>query len=612
MTDHPSFSRFVTRRRFLGTSAAAAAATILAACGGDTPNPTATGAPAATKGAAGATTLPTTAATTGTTGTTGTTPTGAATAMSASGGTAVSAPAAMAGGVPGPAPTTDPAKVKQGGSLTWASYNEPNTLDPHVSSSRHDYQVEKHIFDTLVVRDDNGGFQPSLATKWESNADGTVWTLSLRKDVKFHDGTPFDAAAAKFSFDRMVNPDTKSEVARSNLGPYDKSEILDDVTIRVTLKTPYGPFIYGLTEDTVAMVSPDAVKKYGKDFGRNPVGSGPFIFKEWIDKDHITYTKNPNYNWAPSIYRHNGPAYLDSVTMRFIKEDQTRLAALETGQVDIILPTPDDQVAKEKKDSRYSVYTTTVQGLPPCLQINVTKAPTDDPKVRQALQFGISQKAILDAIYSGSQIPAKGLLGTNSPYYWAGGETMYGYDTKKAATMLDDAGWKKGADGMRAKSGMPMMLVYLTLPGQIQGIAELVQAQMQEMGIKVDIVVEDNPAQQKDAQKGIHNLVWGNWLLGDPSGLRTVFGSENIGNSWNFPHYSNPKLDDLFTQGERAVDVVKRKEIYTQVQQMILQDAVVFPINYNTRNWTVRNTVKNFRVGPDGEWIHFYEQWLDK
>lgn len=597
MTRDPKASSYLSRRRFLRLSAVSAAGAILAACSGSN-SATPTTAPAATTGAAALATTATLAAT-------------KPAAVTTAGGTPAAA-ASGSGGVPGPAPTTDPAKVKQGGSLSWASYNEPNTLDPHVSSSRHDYQVEKHIFETLVVRDDKGGFVPHLATKWESNADGSIWTLSLRKDVKFHDGTPFNAAAAKFSFDRIVNPDTKSEAAVGFLGPYDHSDVVDDSTLKVTLKSPYGPFIYGLTEYTVAMVSPDAVKKYGKDFGRNPVGSGPFIFKEWVDKDHITYVKNPNYNWGPVIYQHSGPAYLDSVTMRFIKEDQTRLAALETGQVDIILPTPDDQVAKIKKDNRYTVYTTTVQGLPPCLQINVTKPPTDDPKVRQALEYAFSQKAIIDAVYSGSQIPAKGLLGTNSPYFWPGGDGMYPNDPKKAASLLDEAGWKQGSDGNRAKNGEQMKIVYLTLPGQIQGIAELVQAQMRELGIKVDILVEDNPAQQKDAQKGIHNLVWGNWLLGDPSGLRTVFGSENIGNSWNFPHYSNPKLDDLFVQGERTVDPAKRKEIYTQVQQIILQDAVVFPINYNTRNWTVRNTVKNFRVGPDGEWIHFYEQWLDK
>lgn len=580
----------VTRRHFLAVAAASTAAAALAACGGS-PSPTAT---------------PATSSAT----TVGITPQATAGSSTANSATASSGTVA----VPGLStfPTTDPATVKKGGNLTWADAIEPATLDPHVSSSRYDYQVEKHIFDTLVVRDDKGNFVPHLATKWESNSDGTVWTLSLQQNVKFHDGTPFDAAAAKFSFDRMVDPATKSEAAKYFLGPYDYSEVVDDRTIKVTLSRPYSPFIYGLTEYTVAMVSPDAVKKYGKDFGRNPVGSGPFVFKEWVAKDRITYVKNPDYNWAPAIYQHNGPPYLDSITMRFIAENQTRLAALQSGQVDIIMPTPDDQVAKVRADNKYTVYTTIVQGLPPCLQINVTKPPTDDVKVRQALSYGINRKAINDGVYSGSQILAQGLLNPNSPYFWSGAGSMYPYDAQKATSLLDAAGWTKGADGNRAKNGTQMKLVYLTLTGQVQGIAELVQAQMQEYGIKVDIVAENNPAQQQDAQKGIHNIVWGNWLLGDPSGLRTVFGSENIGNGWNFPHYSNPKLDDLFNQGEKVSDVAKRKEIYQQAQQIIMQDAVVDLLNYATRIWGTRSYVKNFRVGPDGEWLHFYETWLDK
>src|SRR5579884_2591639 len=453
---------------------------------------------------------------------------------------------------------------KPGGDLRWALDMEPDTLDPHVSSSRYDYQFEKEIFDSLVVRDAKGNVVPHLAEKWESNATGTEWTFTLKQGVKFQDGTPFNAAAAKFSFDRIVNPATKSEQAVFNLGPYDHTEVLDDHTIKIVLKSTFAPLLIGLAEYTMGMVSPTAVQKYGQDFGRHPVGTGPFAFKEWVAKDHITLVKNPNYDWAPSIFTHNGPPYLDSVTGRFISESETAYAALQTGLVDVLQTVPDIHVSEVKSSNQFALLSTTVQGFPPSLLFNCQKAPTDDPMVRQALMHAIDRNAIIEAVYDGSHFPAQGIWGESSPFFWPGSTGLYPLDPKKAASLLDGAGWVKNGS-QRAKNGQPMSLVYLTLPGQIQGIAEYVQAQFKEMGIKLNILVEDNPAQKQDAQKGVQHIVWLNWLLADPYGLDTVFGSENIGTGWNFAHYKNPTVDELLKEGVQTLDQAKRIQIYQQV-----------------------------------------------
>ncbi|HEU0113272.1 MAG TPA: ABC transporter substrate-binding protein [Thermomicrobiales bacterium] len=500
---------------------------------------------------------------------------------------------------------------KPGGDLKWGLDREPDTLDPHVSSSRYDYQFEKHVFDTLVVRDAKGAVTPHLAEKWESNAAGTEWTFTLRQGVKFHDGTPFDAQAAKFSFDRIADPATKSEQAVFNLGPYDHTTVVNDHVITIVLKSPFAPLLTGLAEYTMGMVSPAAVKKYGKDFGRNPVGSGPFKFHEWVAKDHVTLVKNPDYNWAASIFDRNGPPYLDSVTGSFISESETAFAALQTGLVDLLQTIPDIHLAEVQGNPQFSVVTTTVQGFPPSMMFNLQKPPTDDPKVRQALMHAIDRNAIIQTVYNGSQRPAEGIWGASSPFFWPGGKDLYPLDPTKAGSLLDEAGWTT-SNGARTKNGQPMSLTYLTLPGTIQGVAEFLQAQLQEMGIKVDILVEDNPAQQQDAQKGVHNIVWLNWLLADPYGLATVFGSENIGTGWNFSHYSNPKVDALFAEGIKTVDPAKRIDIYQQVQQLILGDAACFPINYYTRNWGLASKVQGFTVGPDGEWAHLYNVWLNQ
>src|SRR5262249_26056227 len=162
---------------------------------------------------------------------------------------------------------------------------------------------------------------------------------------------------------------------------------------------------------TMGIASPAAVKKYGKDFGRNPVGSGPFVFHEWVAKDHVTLVRNPDYNWAASIFTHNGPPFLDSVTASFISESETAFAALQTGLVYVLQTIPDIHLADVKGNPQFAIVTTTVQGFPPSMMFNVQKAPTDDPKVRQALMHAIDRNAIIQTVYNGSQLPAEGIWG---------------------------------------------------------------------------------------------------------------------------------------------------------------------------------------------------------
>lgn len=501
---------------------------------------------------------------------------------------------------------------KRGGTLKWGFGGSIATLDPHVSSSRYDYQVENELFDQLVIRDKTGMPTPFLATKWEISADNLRYTFTLKSGVTFHDRTPFNAAAVKFNFDRMVNPDTKSEQAIYNLGPYDHTEVVDPDTATVVLKSVFAPLLIGLAEYTMGMVSPDAAQKAGKDFGQNPVGSGPFKFKEWIQNDHISLENNADYNWAPAIFEHNGPPYLDELVYQIITENATRTAALNSGQVDLIMPTPDVDVANFRSNSKYVIQSTTVQGVPPSLMFNVAKSPTDDVKVRQALSYGIDRSGINKAIYSGDQILAEGIWKESDQYYWGPPNGWYDYDPQKCEQLLDEAGWVKKSDGTRSKDGQELEVVYLTLPGQIQGIAELVQTVFQSYGVTLTIKVEDNPAQQQDAQKGIHNIVWLNWLLADPYGLDTVFGSENVGTGWNFSHFTNAQVDQWFKQGVETTDQAKRKEIYDNVQQTLYEQAVVYPINYLTRNWTYKKGIEGLIVDAAGEWAHFYDTWISK
>ena len=192
------------------------------------------------------------------------------------------------------------AQVKPGGKIMFAARQDIDTLDPHITNRAATRKILIQFTDTLtVINPKDGKVLPGLAESWEVARDGKSYTFKLRKNVKFHDGTPFDAAAVKFTFDRIQEPLGAPGVARAFLGPYDGADIVDASTVRVRLKQPYAPFLRMVGLSPLAPLSPTAVQKMGQDFSRKPVGTGPFMVKEWVPKSHVTLVRNPDYAWPP-------------------------------------------------------------------------------------------------------------------------------------------------------------------------------------------------------------------------------------------------------------------------------------------------------------------------
>ncbi|MGE5374791.1 MAG: ABC transporter substrate-binding protein, partial [Bacteroidota bacterium] len=222
-----------------------------------------------------------------------------------------------------------------GGTLTVGIPIEPETLDPGDAVYVQEQFILQSLFDSLLNIDKDGNLHPGLAAKWEPNADYTEFTFTLRDDVKFHDGTPLTADAVKASFDHITSDAVVESGGKSLLTDhkYVGTETVDAQTVKVKFGASYPLFLRDAARQWLAISSPTALEKYGKDYGRNPVGTGPFKFVQWDAQSQIVLEKNPDYNWGSEFAAHQGPALLDKVVFRILPEAATRLTAFETGEI---------------------------------------------------------------------------------------------------------------------------------------------------------------------------------------------------------------------------------------------------------------------------------------
>jgi peptide/nickel transport system substrate-binding protein len=484
----------------------------------------------------------------------------------------------------------EPTEATAGGSIAMAVVDDPCTLDPHVNSCGRDGVFMHALFDRLVEAGPDGEIVASLAEDWEVADDDVTWTFNLREDVTFHDGEPFNAEAAVFNFDRIVDPETQSEYAVFQLGPYDSSEAIDEYTLELRMESPYGLLLISLATYGMAMMSPAAVEQYGEEIGFNPVGSGPFMLDEWVEQSHVRMVRFEDYDWASDVEDASGPAALDQIEFRVIPEAGTRTAALLSGEVDMATIEGSDVETFEMEDE-FRVERTLTSGYPPAgLLINTQHGPTDDVLVRQALSYGVDREEVNLIVYEGLAADADTVM---SEFSWAHNpdSALYSYDPDRAAELLDEAGWVMGDGDFREKDGEPLRIVHLALTG-VADVAEAVQAQLRNLGIDVELLIQDNPAQQNSAQSGDHHLVWTQWSGVDPADLRKIFHSDDIGSGWNFSHYDNPDVDELFEQGEQEPDLDARTEIYHELQMTLMEDAVYIPLNNATTFYGVSDRVQ--------------------
>jgi peptide/nickel transport system substrate-binding protein len=460
-------------------------------------------------------------------------------------------PPAAPTSAPAAAPTSAPAPAKPaaaaGGTLVYGlSGDFDDTLDPQVTNFDTSIRVTLNICEPLVWEPEPGKFVPGLAEKWDVSPDATVYTFNLKKGVKFHDGTPFTAEAVKFTLDRIVDPATKAGQSHDQLGPYDHTDIVDDYTIKVVMKQPYAPLLTNMN-GYLGIVSPSAVQKMGlAEFGRHPVGTGPFMFQEWVPKDHVTLVKNPDYNWGSSFFKHTGPAYLDQVVYKIIPEPSVRTGTLKTGETQIIDEVDPLEYASLSKDSNFGIISKGQPGSGWVLLLNTTsKGPISDPSVRQAIEYAVDREGLNKSVFQGLNKAAWSPLMRPTFAYDASTEQMYQFDPDKAKEMLGSAGWQPGQDGIRVKAGQKLEISFpiISRPRD-RAMAESVQASLRDVGIDLQVDPLERAAAREAFDQNRYDVSFMWFSYGDPDVLRTIFHSANV-NAFNRAKYQVPEVDKL-------------------------------------------------------------------
>jgi peptide/nickel transport system substrate-binding protein len=446
-------------------------------------------------------------------------------------------------------------------------------------------------------------FKPQLAREWEVQGD-RVHVFRLHKGVTFHNGDPCTSADIKWNLER-VKDKAQAPIHAWKLALLESIETPDPQTIKLSFAKPY-PFLRvaftGSTGRAATILSPRAVKEKGKAYGRSPVGTGPFKFVEWKEGDFISLERFPNY-WEKDAAGGQLP-YLDKLLIKFIIEPSTLVAALKTGEVDGINAVAPQFVADLRKDPKLTV-STAVGGNWRCLHMNLAKEPFSDKNLRKAVAFAIDRKEILDRVEFGEGIIAHGPIsppmgGFYDPAFETGKNGQY-FDLEQAKQFMKQSKYPNGTE----------VLLLSGNAGTVPRQAEVLQAQLAKIGIKVNIELADAPTfRRRWLQERQWDLVQIQWDADlDPD--ETLYPELHSGEAWNAGKWVNADFDKMVEGARSENDFKKRKKFYEEAVRLIVEDAPVAILLHLNEQKVFHKYVKGFQMIPAGL-IDMHRVWLDK
>jgi len=486
-----------------------------------------------------------------------------------------------------------PAVAQPAGTLVVGLVAEPVNLDPAQVTDLNSNRVGRRIAETLVTfPEESTQIVPGLAESWVVSKDGLRYAFKLRKGVSFHDGTPLDAEAVKFSIDRQINPEHlfnklgKYPFANFFFGNIKAVEVVDTLTVEFVLKEPRASFLAVLTAGAASIVSPTAVRKYGQDYALTPVGTGPFKYVSWDRGQRVVLERNPSY-WR-------FPVKLDRVIYRPIVEDQARLTELLTGALDLIVGTPPDYVGQLEANPKVTLLKQ-VGAHVWYLGINNQKKPYDDKRVRQALNYAVNKDAIVRDVLKGTGSLS---VGPVLPKTWGadGGLKPYPYDPERAKKLLAEAGYPGGFTTTlwvpESGSGMQSPVAMSTV----------IQSNLKAVGVNVSLQTMEWGAYLAKLRSKEQELFALSWMAGneDPDMVMypLLHSSQWTPNGPNRALYKNEKFDEILHQARLTTDEKKRADLYRQAQRILVDDAPWIFIDHEIQTAAHAKRVQGFKLHP--------------
>ncbi len=485
-----------------------------------------------------------------------------------------------------------------GGVLRVGMQTDPVGLDPHITNATSTRNMLENVYDTLVMFDSSLQIVPGLAESWTASDDGLTWTFTLREGVTFHDGTPLSSSDVKFSIERISDPAIASPRA-DDFAVVASIETPDDRTVVMNLTEPFSPLLAKLAASLNVIVSEAAVEQYG-DLQENVIGTGPFRFVEYLPQTRMVLERNEDF-WGTDAAG-NALPYLDGIEFIFYPDPTARSTAIQTGNADFIEYVPAADVEILRADPNVEV----VGGLSAnfrSIYLNVERAPFDDVNVRRAMSYAIDEQAVVDlALFGTGGVPATGTTIPASNFYGVGDSPYVGQDLEAAREALAASDYP---DGFAFDLYVTSTYDFLRTP------AEVIQANLAEIGITANIVAEDWSIYLPKALEGdFEATLLGESGQSDPDDfLFNVFYTDNGGNLGNF---SNAELDALLERGRQASDQDERRAIYAEAQEIILDQAPHVFLFHSSQYEALRQDVRGFEHFPNTSYLGLRTTWLDR